>query len=477
MSIKQPLGQAADGGTLELQPTLVGRRRRIRLSEQLLDRLASGSVALVLLLGLVLCLAATHTNILFPQSVRPAIGMIGLLKPLGFPLLTGELVTAVIAMLIAYIVAVSLIDRVSPRKVIIAVLILNVLVLVAPPMFSTDMFSYQAYERMFAIYHTNPYTHGPSVIQLDPIYNYIGSEWISTPSVYGPLFTLISAPLAWASIVVSELTFKLIAALCSAGTVYLIWKSARLRGVSPSRGIALYGLNPVVMVYGVGGGHNDFMMVWLMTLGIYLMLGERRCRSGIALMAGTAVKLTAVVVLPFALLAGPEPRSLRPLRSRDTLRSLRPLRPFALGGLAVAVVVAGASYAFFGTAVTSMFGTLQSVQSKGAWQSVPGFLFLLVHIGVRHWMRTALSILLAGSVCWLIRRVWKHQMDWLEGAAWATFAVLVTAWAMLPWYVVWLMPLVALCRSRALWHAAITMSAIGGAIMVVGCFPRGVFGI
>lgn len=477
MSVEQPLRQTADGGTLELPPPLSAPLPRIHPRERVLDLAAPAAVVTVLLLGLLLCLAATRTNILTPQSVRPAVGMLGPLKTIGVHLLTGELVTAVIVMLLAYMLAVQLIDRVSPRLVITAVIVLNVLVLVAPPMFSTDMFSYQAYERMFAIYHTSPYIHGPSTIALDPIYQYIGAEWITTPSVYGPLFTLVSAPLAWVSIVASEVILKFVAALCSAGTVYLIWKSARLRGVDPVRGIALYGLNPVVMVYGVGGGHNDFLMVWLMTLSVYLALSGRRGQSGIALMAGTAIKLTGGVVLPFALLAGDEPRSLRPLRSIDTFRALRPLRPFLLGALSVAVVVAGASYAFFGTDVTNMFNTLASVQSKGAWQSVPGFLFLLAHIGVRAWMRTALDILLVCAICWLIRRVWKHQMDWLEGAAWGTFAVLATAWAMLPWYIVWLMPLVAACRNRRLWRAALAMSAIGGAMMVVDCFPNGVFGI
>ena len=37
-------------------------------------------------------------------------------------------------------------------------------------MISTDAFIYQAYARMFTDYGTNPYLHGPSVIQLDPVY-------------------------------------------------------------------------------------------------------------------------------------------------------------------------------------------------------------------------------------------------------------------------------------------------------------------
>jgi membrane-bound metal-dependent hydrolase YbcI (DUF457 family) len=92
-------------------------------------------------------------------------------------------------------------------------------------------------------------------------------------------------------------------------------------------------------------------------------------------------------------------------------------------------------------------------------------------------MRTLMSSILLSSLVWLLWRVWQRKFDWLDGAAWATFAVLVTAWAMLPWYVVWLMPLVAVSKSRRLWGAAIVISLIAGAMMVADCTPQGIPGI
>ena len=50
----------------------------------------------------------------------------------------------------------------------------------------------------------------------------------------------------------------------------------------------------------------------------------------------------------------------------------------------------------------------------------------------------------------LLRRVWRGQMDWIDGPAWATFAMLVTANSLLPWYVAWLLPLTALSTDRRL---------------------------
>ena len=50
---------------------------------------------------------------------------------------------------------------------------------------------------------------------------------------------------------------------------------------------------------------------------------------------------------------------------------------------------------------------------------------------------------------WLVRRVWRGQMDWIDGAGWATAAMLVAASSLLPWYVAWLLPFAALCERPA----------------------------
>ena len=46
-------------------------------------------------------------------------------------------------------------------------------------------------------------------------------------------------------------------------------------------------------------------------------------------------------------------------------------------------------------------------------------------------------------------------MDWIDGAGWATLAMLLTASSLLPWYVAWLLPLVGLCTDRRLWRSLI----------------------
>ena len=57
-----------------------------------------------------------------------------------------------------------------------------------------------------------------------------------------------------------------------------MWKCARLLGRDPVAAIVLVGLNPIVLVWGLGGDHNDFLMVFFIVLGFYLLLRARRDR-------------------------------------------------------------------------------------------------------------------------------------------------------------------------------------------------------
>jgi len=65
------------------------------------------------------------------------------------------------------------------------------------------------------------------------------------------------------------------------------------------------------------------------------------------------------------------------------------------------------------------------------------------------------------TIVWLLRRVWIGELDWITGAGWATFAVLITAGSLLPWYMAWLIPLAALSSDRRLLIAAIVLTGLG----------------
>ena len=58
--------------------------------------------------------------------------------------------------------------------------------------------------------------------------------------------------------------------------VFVVWNAARLRGLDPVKAVALVGLNPVIIVFGVGGGHNDLLMLAILLTGLYVLLRQKR---------------------------------------------------------------------------------------------------------------------------------------------------------------------------------------------------------
>ncbi len=416
-----------------------------------------------LLTGLIICVAAPRTDALLPASVRPVPAWLaGPFGSSGLRLSVAELMTVLSLMFASYVLVMRAAERLPARQVLMAIAALNALVLLAPPLLSTDVFSYQAYGRMFAIYGANPYLSGPHVMALDPLYPFIDAKWVNTPSSYGPLFTLLSALLANASIAASALIYKVLAALASLVIVAILWHAARLRGLNPVRAVALFGLNPLVVIYGVGGGHNDLLMLMLSVGAIYALLTRREVGSGALIGLAVGIKLTAALLLPFALASGVE------LGAHKRRRSVL----IGAGVTGAAVLALGTTV--FGLGQLNLISTLRTVQSEGDWHSIPGFISVMLGFGsIGQLAGLMLGAGFVGAFCWLLARVWHGEMDWIDGAGWATLALLVTASAVLPWYIAWLLPLVALCTQRRLWTIAIVLTGWMLFITMLSYLPGG----
>ena len=266
-------------------------------------------------------------------------------------------------MFLSYAVALRAAKYLSRRAVLVSIAALNALVLVAPPLLSTDLFSYIAYGRLGGTYGINPYLYGPNVISFDPLYHLVGLQWTHTPTAYGPLFTALSYPLAGLNIATNVFAYKGIAALSLLAVVVLVWRAAQLRGIDPVKAVALVGLNPVIVIYGVGGGHNDLLMLALLVAGIYVLLRQREGTGGAMIIAATAIKLTAGMLLPFAIAASAGRRVATSGRAR------------ILAGAAIAAAAFGAlGLIMFGSGTLHLVGTLSSIQAQGGIHSVPGFI-------------------------------------------------------------------------------------------------------
>jgi hypothetical protein len=364
------------------------------------------------------------------------------------------------AMYAAYLLGLRYVPRLPLRFTVAALVGVQVLLVLSPPLALTDIFNYVNYGRMEIVHHLNPYTTIPIYEpHNDPSFDL--SNWHHLLSPYGPLFTLLTFALVPLGVAGSFWGIKLILMTVSLGTLLLVWKCARLLGREPVQAIVFVGLNPVVLVWGLGGDHNDFIMMFFVVLGFYLLLLSRArgveqfaargvrewllspswldVAAGGAFVTALAIKASAAVLLP-VVLAG-------------LIKAPRRLAWATVGMLTAGAVFAAVSISAFGLHLPDL-----STQSRLSTTLSPSNLLGLA-LGeggatatLLHLLTGALALSVLAACVW----AWRTR-DSLTAAGWASVALLLTLSWVLPWYVLWVLPMAALSRSRALRATALVI--------------------
>jgi hypothetical protein len=335
---------------------------------------------------------------------------------------------------------------ISRHWAIVLIGALQLIVFAGPVLLSTDVFSYIAYARMGVEHGLNPYLHGPAAIAGDPVFQYVGQDWIHVATAYGPLYTLLSYPLAPLGVVGALWGMKLEALLASAGTLALVWRCARRRGFDPVAAILVVGANPLYVIYGLGGAHNDLIMMLAMMAAVSLTLaqtpGARRETGAAALVvAGALVKATVAVLLPFMIL------------------SRRRVWPI-VGTLAAVAFGALAGYAVFGIHGIDLVAALNR---DAAFVSSDSFATEIAHLfGKPGVFPVDHDLLKAGLVLIVLHLLWRtwRGYDWVAASGWALLAISVTSTWLLAWYILWPLPLAVVSRDRRLLAATLAVQAL-----------------
>ncbi|MGA2453702.1 MAG: hypothetical protein ABSG93_09305 [Solirubrobacteraceae bacterium] len=410
--------------------------------------------ALAALLALLLILAAAEIVIdgaaglspLIPKSPDIASWLGGIGERLGYRVF-------LIALLVstgAYAGLIALARRaaspISTRWAIVLVAALQLIVFAGPILLSTDVFSYIAYARMGVEHGLNPYTHGPVAIASDPVFQYVGHDWELVATAYGPLYTLLSYPLALLGVVGALWAMKLEALLASAGTLALVWRCARVRGFDPVAAILVVGANPLYVIYGLGGAHNDMLMMLAMMAAVSLTLmrapsARREAGAAAWVVAGALIKATVAVLLPFMIV------------------SKRRLAPI-LGTVAALALGALAGYAAFGIHGIDIVAALNR---DAAFVSTDSFANEIAHLlGKPGVFPVDHDLLKAGLVLILLHLLWRtwRGYDWVAASGWALLAISVTSTWLLAWYILWPLPLAVVTRDRRLLLATLAVQAL-----------------
>lgn len=357
-----------------------------------------------------------------------------------------------LAMAACYLVAL-IAKGVRKRWVLLALSVAYLIVALSPVLISKDVYLYLAYARIGALHHQNPYVTPPSALG-GQIIHYI--SWKHQRSPYGPIFTVVTYPLGLTSLPLALWLTKLMTVAAALGCVALVWKCAQLLRIPPAFAALAVGLNPLILIYGVAGSHNDFLMMVLVLAGVWLALTARERLGGIATVAAVAVKVAAGPIAPFILMI-----------AGDRRRGL-------LAAAATAVILVVFSLLIFGPHI---FGVLQQADTVGRY-SVPRLLGS--PFGVRpgaHCARHSascharalslistviLGLVILGLFAWVLR-----GGDAITASGWAAVALVATLTSVQPWYFVWVLPLAVLSQSRKLHIAAACL----GVLLFVTAWP------
>ncbi|MGW5097124.1 polyprenol phosphomannose-dependent alpha 1,6 mannosyltransferase MptB [Streptomyces nodosus] len=225
-------------------------------------------------------------DLLSPESGRAALGLVGVYF-------------GVVLLIAAWALLGKVIRGPEPpttRALLMVLVVWAAPLLLAPPLFSRDVYSYLAQGAMVDA-HIDVYAHGPARLG-GPLAGEVAPVWRDSAAPYGPVFLVIASALVGLThgeLPAGLLGMRLVALLGVALMAVALPGLARRCGADPAAALWLGALNPLVLLHLVAGAHNDAIMLGL--LGVGLLASQGR----LWLLGVVLVTLAALVKAPAAL--------------------------------------------------------------------------------------------------------------------------------------------------------------------------------
>ncbi|MGQ0574772.1 MAG: polyprenol phosphomannose-dependent alpha 1,6 mannosyltransferase MptB [Pseudonocardia sp.] len=349
---------------------------------------------------------------------------------------------------------------------------------VAPPLFSTDVYTYLGQEAI-SLRGLDPYALGPAQALGvdDPLVRTIPTIWQNTPAPYGPLFLWVGRimiPFAEDDLLLGVVAHR---ALALAGLGLIVWALLRLGrrfGADPAVVVWLGVANPMVLFHLVSGVHNEALMLGLMLAGLEIGLGRSWLAGAVLISAAAMVKLPAALALGFLGVAlarrwgGPD--------ARPWTRVRHVLAAAGLLGVVAAAVSAG-----IGWASGLGFGWVDTLGGPNAYRSLlsvttvagrlGGGLGVLAGLGTHTdavlVLTRAIGGLLAGViVVRFLLAALAGRVDPLAGLGAALGAAVLFAPVVHPWYLLWAVLPLAATTQLPRWRAGMVAASAVAAVLV-----------
>lgn len=337
----------------------------------------------------------------------------------------------------------------SPTALVGVLVAWCVPLLITPPLFSRDVYSYFAQGRVL-VEGRDPYETGVAVVD-DWFQDGVDPMWAETPTPYGPFWLVLArgvANFATDQPALAALVFRLLALVGLALLVIYVPRLAEAHGVDPAAAMWMTVLNPLVIMHVVAGAHNDALMIGLVVMGFSLACSRHPALGAVAIALAGAVKPIALLALPFLGLvwAGMDAGWWQRIRAWALTAAI------TLAVFAAASILAGVG--------PGWIAALSAPGEVRTWLSPSTALGMLIGMATT---ATGITIddslvvavtralgTLAGVavIAWLVLR--PEGRSPVRGAALAFLAVVILGPVIQPWYLLWFLPLFAVTGLTAL---------------------------
>ncbi|MEU6065513.1 polyprenol phosphomannose-dependent alpha 1,6 mannosyltransferase MptB [Streptomyces sp. NPDC047082] len=392
-------------------------------------------------------------ELLAPAAVQAALGLVGVYF-------------GVVLLIAAWVLLGRLVrgaEPPTPRALLLVLAVWAAPLLLAPPLFSRDVYSYLAQGAMVDA-HIDVYAHGPARLG-GPLADEVAPVWRNTGAPYGPAFLAMASALS--GLTRGELPaglfgMRLVALLGVALMAAALPRLARHSGADPAAALWLGALNPLVLLHLVAGAHNDAIMLGLLGVGLVAALGRWPVLGSVLITIAALVKapaalgLLAIVVVQMR--AGRSP-------GRAVLTTTA-----AAGATTVAATaVAGTGYGWIGaldTPVSAHNWALTSLLGRATGALLEHLGSDLAPLAVPVWHALGLAVTaVAVLFIWLRLRPRPVYALGLSLLAVAAFGP-----AIRPWYALWgLFLIAAAAPSTSVRHR---VAALAG-VLALAVLPSG----
>jgi hypothetical protein len=338
------------------------------------------------------------------------------------------------------------------------------------PITAIDLFNYVVRGRVWAVYGESPMLSSPAKFPQDPYLAFAG-ELGEKVSGYGPLWEIIVQVPLWfgaTDMVPGSISLKLVMLFSYLVCAVLIgWfavphitspltlnptkttsnlpthRAAKpvLQPSNPTSAsliaLTFFAWNPLILMQGLGNGHNDIVFMALMVLGIALWQRELWWATALVLTLAALTKISALLMIPlFGIIL---------LRNEPSWRQ-RILK--GLGAMLIGLVTVYLLSSMLGPISKVFKGLLDELTTRRGFAIASGLRMVLREILPRNAVeaipRNTASYIFIIFYVWLLVQLWRNKLNLVTAGFLAYFSQLMLGATFRIWYPMWLIPLAAL---------------------------------